>query len=229
MVDSDVALSCKALYMTAHQDFDDPRAALADIRNLMSRTSRVLSLSGLSGAWAGLCALVAAGLAYRRAGTYPLEGVDYYTAFFRQTGQVAGIETYVFTSGLLTMLLALAGAVYFTMRRVRSTGRSLWNAQTRAMLTAMIVPLVAGGLLVIAHWKHNDYGYSAAITLIFYGLALLAGGRYTLDEIRTLGYCEVTLGVVTAFFPDYGIDAWAFGFGLLHIFYGGLMWWRYER
>ncbi len=215
--------------MTAHQDIDDPRAALADIRHMMSRTSRLLSLSGLSGVWAGLCALVAAGLAYAKAGTYPFEGVDYYTAFFRQTGRVADIEPYVFTSGLITMVVAVAGAVFFTMRRVRTTGTRLWNAQTRAMLEAMAVPLVAGGLLVIAHWVHGDYGYSASITLIFYGLALLAGGRYTLDEIRTLGYCEVALGVVTAFFPNYGTDAWAFGFGVLHIVYGGLMWWRYER
>ncbi len=215
--------------MDVSQDYDDPRVALADIRQMMSRTSRVLSLSGLSGAWAGLCALVAAGLAYAKAGTYPLEGVDYYTAFFRQTGQVAGIETYVFTSGILTMVVALAGAVFFTARRVRHTKTRLWNAQTRAMLTAMLAPLIAGGLLVIAHWHHGDYGYSASITLIFYGLALLAAGRYTLDEIRTLGYCEVAIGVVTAFFPDYGTDAWAFGFGVLHIVYGGLMWWRYER
>lgn len=215
--------------MTAHQDIDDPRAALADIRHMMSRTSRLLSLSGLSGVWAGLCALVAAGLAYAKAGTYPFEGVDYYTAFFRQTGRVADIEPYVFTSGLITMVVAVAGAVFFTMRRVRTTGTRLWNAQTRAMLEAMAVPLVAGGLLVIAHWVHGDYEYSASITLIFYGLALLAGGRYTLDEIRTLGYCEVALGVVTAFFPNYGTDAWAFGFGVLHIVYGGLMWWRYER
>lgn len=215
--------------MTAHQDFDDPRAALADIRQMMSRTSRVLSLSGLSGAWAGACALVAAGLAYARAGTYPFEGVDYYTAYFRQGLNGATVESYVFTSGLVTMAVAVAGAVYFTVRRGRHTGAQLWNAQTRALLEAMLVPLAAGGLLVLALWCHNDYGYSASITLIFYGLALLAGGRYTLDEIRTLGYCEVGLGVVTAFFPEYGIDAWAIGFGVLHIVYGGLMWWRYER
>jgi len=215
--------------MDSSDTYSDPQEALADIRNLMSRSGRFLSLSGLSGIWAGACALVAVVLAYVKANIQPLSGVDYYTAFYRQHQSVEAIEPYVFTSGLITMVVAIVGALFFTMRRSKRTGYSLWNSASRSMLINMIVPLIAGGLLVVAHWHHGDYGYSAAITLIFYGLCLLAGGRYTLDEIRYLGYCEIALGLFTAFYPGYGIDAWAIGFGILHIAYGAVMFFRYER
>ena len=208
--------------------YPSPEAALADIRGLMARSGRVLSLSGLSGVWAGACALVAAALAYRAAGVAPLSGVDYYAAYYRQTGDVGAIEAYVFSRGLVTMLVALAGAVALTLRRSRSSGYELWNATSRALLTSLLVPLAAGGVLVLALWHHGAYGFSAAITLIFYGLALVAGSRYTVDEIRALGYCEIALGLLVAFFPGYGIDAWALGFGVLHIVYGLVMYRRHE-
>ena len=208
--------------------YSSPEAALADIRGLMARSGKVLSLSGLSGVWAGGCALVAAALAYRAAGVMPLSGVDYYVAYYRQTGDLAGIEPYVLRTGVVTMVVALAGAIFFTLRRSRSSGRELWNASSRALLASLLAPLVAGGVLVLALWHHDVYGFSAAITLVCYGLALLAGGRYTVDEIRALGYCEVALGLAVAFFPGYGIDAWALGFGVLHVVYGLVMYRRYE-
>ena len=209
--------------------YADPHEALADIRKMMSRSGRFLSLSGLSGIWAGLCALGAASYAYWQAGVMPFSGVDYFSAYIRTSGRSgADVETFVLTTGIITMLLAVLGAVHFNRRRSQQTGNPLWNSTSRAMLQTMLLPLVVGGILVIAHWTHSDYGYSASLTLVFYGLSLLAGGRYTPDEIRFLGYSEIALGLVTAFFPGYGIDAWAIGFGILHILYGLVMYYRYE-
>ena len=215
--------------MASTEVYSSPEAALADIRGLMSRSGRFLSLSGLSGVWAGACALAAAGYAYARAGVTPLSGVDYYTAYYRQYQDAAAIEPFVFALGVATMVAALAGAAFFTLRRARATGYQLWSATSRQLLSALVWPLAAGGLLVLAHWRHGDYGYSAAITLIFYGLALLSASRLLVPEIRALGYCEVALGLLVAFFPAYGIDAWAVGFGVLHVAYGLVMWRRYER
>jgi hypothetical protein len=209
--------------------YADPHEALADIRKMMARSGRFLSLSGLSGIWAGLCALGASAYAYWQAGTTPFSGLDYFTAYSRASGHsIADVEPFVLTTGIITMLLALIGAVYFTRRRSQQIGNPLWNSTSRAMLLTMLLPLMVGGILVIAHWTHEDYGYSASLTLVFYGLSLLAGSRYTPDEIRFLGYSEIALGLVTAFFPGYGIDSWAIGFGILHILYGLVMYYRYE-
>ena len=215
--------------MAASEVYSSPEAALADIRGLMSRSGRFLSLSGLSGVWAGACALAAAAFAYWRAGVAPLSGVDYYTAYYRQYQDAGAIEPFVFTVGVVTIVVAVAGAAFFTLRRARATNYQLWNATSRQLLSALLWPLATGGLLVLAHWYQGDYGYSAAITLIFYGLALLSASRYLVPEIRALGYCEVALGLVVAFLPGYGIDAWALGFGVLHIVYGAVMWRRYEK
>ena len=215
--------------MSASTSYASPEAALADIRGLMRRSGRFLSLSGLSGVWAGACALAAAAYAYMRAGVRPLSGVDYYTAYYRQYQDATAIEPFVLAVGVVTMAAAVAGAAFFTVRRARATGAPIWSAAARQMLGAMLAPLVTGGVLVLAHWHQGDFGYSAALTLVFYGLALLAVARYTVPELRTLGYVEIGLGLLVAFFPGYGIDAWALGFGLGHIVYGALIWWRYER
>ena len=97
------------------------------------------------------------------------------------------------------------------------------------MLGAMALPLAVGGLFVLAQWHREEYAFSASTTLIFYGLALLSGSRFTLDEIGYLGYLQLGLGIFVAFFPVFGIDAWTLGFGLLHLIYGLVMYRKYEQ
>ena len=207
--------------------FASAAEALTDIRDRMQRSGRVLSLSGLSGVWAGVCAIAAGLIAYVKVGLPPFSGVDYATAYVRTYADPAGLEAFLLLLGTSTLTLAVAGALYFTLRRARRGGYEVWNAASRAMLVSMLAPLVACGVLVLAHWHHGDYGYSAALTLVGYGVALLAGARYTHDELRTLGYLEVALGLLTAFLPGYGIEAWIFGFGVLHVVYGLLMYRRH--
>jgi hypothetical protein len=65
--------------------------------------------------------------------------------------------------------------------------------------------------------------------LIFYGLALVNASKYTLGEVRYLGYGQLILGVINIWLPEYGLYFWAAGFGVLHIVYGLVMWYRYEK
>ena len=69
----------------------------------------------------------------------------------------------------------------------------------------------------------------APACLIFYGLALVKASKYTLSDIRYLGIAEIILGILNVFYLRYGITFWALGFGVLHILYGAIMWWKYER
>jgi len=66
-------------------------------------------------------------------------------------------------------------------------------------------------------------------TLIFYGLALLNASKYTLNDIRYLGICEIVVGLISSIYMGYGLWFWAFGFGVLHIVYGAAMYFKYER
>jgi len=80
--------------------------------------------------------------------------------------------------------------------------------------------------------KMLELGYYELIApccLIFYGLALVNGSKYTLGEVKYLGYGQVVLGIMNLWLLGYGLYFWAAGFGILHIIYGTLMWWKYER
>ena len=77
--------------------------------------------------------------------------------------------------------------------------------------------------------SYKIFGLVAPTTLLFYGLALYNAGKYTLDEIRYLGVSEIILGLLGCIFIGYGLMFWALGFGVLHIVYGFMMWWKYER
>lgn len=68
-----------------------------------------------------------------------------------------------------------------------------------------------------------------ATTLVFYGLALVNGSKYTLHEVQYLGFSEIILGLGATFITDYSIELWAIGFGVLHIIYGAWMYYKYEK
>jgi hypothetical protein len=75
----------------------------------------------------------------------------------------------------------------------------------------------------------KQYDLIPAASLIFYGLALINGSKYTLGEVRYLGFAQLITGFIALWFVGSGLYFWAFGFGILHIIYGVAMWWKYER
>lgn len=209
---------------------------LARIRGLMDRSTRFLSLSGLSGVLAGLVALVGAFAA--REHHKALLWVEHASRSFDSTlmnddlaGQSARWDhvRFLVVDGAVVLLIALLGAFWFTWRRSQRTGQRLWDASARRMMANLFIPLVIGGLFALALILHGSIELVPATTLVFYGLGLLNAAKYTLDEIRWLGLSESLLGILAAFWADAGLLFWALGFGVLHIFYGGLMYLRHER
>ena len=65
--------------------------------------------------------------------------------------------------------------------------------------------------------------------LVFYGLSLVSAGKFTFSEIHYLGLTEIVLGILAAVFINYGLVFWTIGFGLMHIVYGTVMYYRHER
>ncbi len=208
-----------------------PHEELAHIRGLMDRSTRFLSLSGLSGVVAGVLALIGAFVAQ----TY----MDMNLAVQADPlgyGQEESIkEEYAVHVTVLggiasaVLVLAIAGAFWFTLRRSKRLGQSIWDASARRMAINLALPLAAGGVFCLALIWHGLPGLVAPATLLFYGLALLNASKYTLDEIRWLGLSEVVLGLSASFWIGAGLFFWALGFGVLHIFYGSLMYLRHER
>jgi len=127
------------------------------------------------------------------------------------------------------LALAFLTAFYFTWRKSNKLGVSLWNHTSKRLFWNMLIPLVAGGLFILGMLQYDDWRFVSPACLIFYGLALVNASKYTLTDIRYLGYCEIAVGLVNMQWIGYGLYFWALGFGVLHVIYGIVMWWKYER
>jgi hypothetical protein len=204
-------------------------AELKEIRNLMERSSRFLSLSGLAGLVIGSFAIIGILLAYAYL-DLPLTATGYYHLLTEEGGQLH-LEnlSFLFADMALVLALSLLAGSMLAIRKAKKLGLPIWDITARRLLINMGIPLLAGGIYCMILVYHGQLAQLAPATLIFYGLALLNASKYTIDDIRYLGILEVITGLVAAIFIDYGLLLWAFGFGLLHIIYGIVIYIKYEK
>jgi len=197
----------------------------------MERSSRFISLSGWSGIAAGICALVGAFFAqnalkddYYSVSTSNQNDYNYFPFFLKQL-----LYDRLFHIALSTFIAAFVSAFIFTYIRSRKNNTPVWSTTSRRLLLNVCIPMIVGGIFLLKLIENGTYGLIAPGCLIFYGLALINGSKYTLSEIKYLGYCEIFLGIVSCWFTGLGLYFWAVGFGVLHIIYGTVMWFKYER
>jgi len=202
----------------------DIYAELSSIRNLMERSSKFISLSGLSGIMAGFYALIGAFIGYKVVYTdnngltlgnhYANDPVAWRSLFF-----IAAI----------VLVLSLFTVVWLTIRQARKKGEDFWNPVSRRLLTNLSIPLITGGLFILILIFRGYYGIIISASLLFYGMALIIGSQYTFTDVKWLGVCEIILGLLAALIPGWGLIFWAVGFGILHILYGSIMHFKYNQ
>lgn len=186
---------------------------ISEIKNLMNRSSRFISLSGLSGIFAGIYAIIGAVIAY--------------LYLFPKPGEFLTLHSWNFKL-LLALLASVAilsvfTAYLLTTQKAKSNNEKIWDATTRRLLINFLIPLVTGGIYIIIKLNSQHYGLSASLMLIFYGLALVNASKYTIGNVKYLGYAEIVIGLLCAVLPGYGLWFWLLGFGLFHIIYGSIM------
>ncbi|HIP49804.1 MAG TPA: hypothetical protein EYG92_12675 [Lutibacter sp.] len=195
---------------------------LSEIKNLMKRSSRFLSLSGLSGIMAGIYALIGAFLAYKL--------LLNKTVYIRmQSAENAELVLKLIAIAVTVALLAIITAYILTRKKAIANKQALWDQTTKQMLIHFLIPLVTGGIFGLILLNHEHYGILAPISLIFYGLALVNTSKFTLDTVKYLGISEIIVGLLSAIYVGYGLLFWAIGFGILHIIYGGIMYLKEEK
>ncbi len=203
---------------------------LLSIKQMMEKSSRFISLSGLSGIAAGMCALVGAHFAkYEIAGHYSvttssLADNTNFAFFLRQL-----YNDPLFLIAALTFNSALLLAFIFTYLRNKKHHAAIWTPTSRRLLFSVGLPLFVGGIFIVKLVQFGGFALVAPGCLLFYGLALLNGSKYTLCEVKILAYGQIITGLVCCWLPALGLYFWAFGFGILHIVYGSYMWYKYER
>lgn len=196
---------------------------LKDIKELMERSSRFISLSGLSGVFAGVYALIGAWVAT----VYVLPARQEYDL----PGNTENLERLplIVMIAASVLILSIATAIFFTTKNARKKNQKIWDKRSQRMLSNLAVPLVTGGLFLLILLAQGTLYLIAPAMLIFYGLALINGSKYTLNDIRYLGYMEIILGLLATWFYGNGLLFWTIGFGVLHVIYGAVMYWKYER
>jgi hypothetical protein len=197
---------------------------IASIRTMMERSVKFISLSGLSGVLAGVYALIGAATAYYIA-QYPVSPLNYRTYSI----QADDVIIKLLTVAAAVLIASLTTGVLFSIRKAKKHGVQFWNNTTRQLVFNLSIPLIAGGIFILIMLSSGHFGLAAPACLIFYGLALIQASPNTFDEIRYLGYCEIILGLISASLPGYGLIFWTIGFGALHIFYGLIMYKKYDR
>jgi hypothetical protein len=190
----------------------------------MERSTRFLSLSGLSGVLAGMYALAAAGLTW-------------YWIYFPSSSWGSSAATLSFREvlnrllllGLATLIAAVSTAYLLSKKKGNNSYQLFWTPASKRFLQALFLPVALGGFFCFALLHERAFGLIPAATLIFYGIGLVQSAQFTLGEIKNLGYTQLALGLIAAFFPDFGLLCWALGFGAFHVIYGALMYFRHER
>ena len=192
------------------EQLDDLKA----IREMMEKSSKFLSLSGLSGIMAGVSAIIGASFAY----------------FYLSQNHQIGLHQIIILVivALFVLIAAFSFAVFFSLKKAKKNNQKLFNKLTRRILYNMSIPLVTGGILSLIMIYRGPGEWVAAITLIFYGLSLINASKFMMDEIHYLGITEVVLGILSAIFISHGLLFWTIGFGVCHIIYGAIMYRKYD-
>lgn len=192
---------------------------LKDIKELMSRSTQFVSLSGLSGILAGLYALIGAAVAKTMIDTERQEYITLESTTFRNLIILA----------FLVLVCSVGTAYFLTVKKAKKANEHIWNTTSKRLIINFCIPLVTGGIFSILLLKNGYYGLIAPITLIFYGMSCLNASKYTLRDVRYLGITQIILGLIAVEYSGYGLYFWVIGFGICHIVYGSVMYYKYDR
>jgi len=185
---------------------------IAEIRQMMERSSRFISLSGWSGVFAGVAALIGASAAI----------------LYMRSVSGQSVRLFLLTDAIIVLFVAMGAALYFSWRKARKQGARLWSPVTWKIVTSLAIPLITGGLYSIILMIQELHYLIPGVMLIFYGIALVNAGRFINRESVILGIVEIILGIVATIWPGLGLWLWGLGFGFLHIIYGITLHYKYD-
>jgi hypothetical protein len=191
------------------------------IRSLMERSTRFLSLSGLSGVLAGIYGLIGAGFSYRLLSWDKLSNTGlHYTWNLRMR---------LFLIGLSVLIFSVGTSIGLTKRNSNRKGLAAWNRSSQLLIKNAALPLFTGGCFALLLLTQGLFAMISPVCLCFYGLALVSASHYTYHDVKWLGVTEIGLGLLSVPLPAFGLLLWAIGFGVLHLVFGTIIHCKYDR
>src|SRR5687767_1408475 len=135
------------------EKYTSPEETLTEIRHLMERSSRFISLSGFSGIFAGIYALLGALAAYyylhsgwnTEGNETPSSGINDYDPLI-----------FLAADALLVLILAIGTGIFLTTRKAKKDGNSLLDAAAKKLVINLAIPLITGGIFCLALVYHGN-------------------------------------------------------------------------
>lgn len=196
---------------------------LQQIKKMMERSSKFSSVSGLSGIAAGICALAGMWFIVMAMAGWKQKHLGNLNAFRDE------LTAKLLLIAFITFAAAAISSFIFIYFRCKKLGIPVFGFTARRVMINITIPLFAGSLFIFRLITTGAYELIAPACLIFYGLGLINSAKYTLSEVKYLGYAQIIIGIINLWILEYGLIFWAVGFGLIHIIYGIIIWWKYEK
>ena len=165
-----------------------------EIKELMEKSSKFVSLSGMTAILAGVYASVGAFVAN-----------SFLSSGENREGLIM-VASLVLTASVIT-------ACILSCYKARKTGQKIFSKLTYRIAWNFALPLLTGGLFCIALLLHEIYGLVSSVMLLFYGLSLVNVSKFTYSNVAWLGYAFLCLGIADCFFEGHGLLFWTIGFG----------------
>lgn len=199
---------------------------ISDIKNMMNKSSQFISLSGLGGIMAGVYALIGAFIAHE-----VIQSNSNYVMGNYNNAITLESTTFklIVLIAISVLFLSISTAILLTYNKAKREGETVWNSTSKRLLTNFLIPLLTGGIFGLLLLRNGSYGLIAPVTLIFYGLSCVNASKYTLRDVRYLGVTIIIIGLLATEFSGYALEFWALGFGICHIVYGSMMYFKYDR
>ena len=184
------------------------------IRDLMERSTKYSTFSGLSGVLAGTIAIIGCVVQWKWVET--LSPVEQNRAFL----------------SVWTIVVALAIGIDFilTKRRAPLVGKTIVSRLGKQMILAALPGLGMGALLTLSLLQRGQMDLIYPFWMLAYGAAVCAVGLFSQREVGRLGAAFCVAGFITFLFDFFVSDArlrqpvglmmTAVAFGGFHIIYG---------
>lgn len=198
---------------------------IRDIKDMMSQSSQFISLSGLSGILAGIYALIGAFIAHTILSQQAQNSYEVHVGLFdygEVTFMLIGIALAIIGLSVLT-------GVLLSSAKAKRHGHTLWNPTSKRLLVNFSIPLMAGGVFALLLLVKTYYDLIVPVLLLFYGMACVNASKFTFRDVRYLGVTLIGLGLLATFFAHRDLLFFTIGFGLCHIVYGAVMYFKYDK
>jgi hypothetical protein len=175
------------------------------IRSTMERAGSFTAVPGAGGLLMGLTAVGAAALAQSRR---------------------SAEEWFLVWAAEMALALAIGAAAM--IRKARHEGLPLSAGASRKFMASFPPALLAGAVLTWPLYHAGQLDVLASVWLLLYGVAVIAGGVFSVRIVPAMGAAFMLLGVGPLVAPEVPRDLYlGVGFGGLHIVFGWLIYRRH--